>query len=481
MALDAEVLIIGGGVVGTALARELSRYELRVLLLEREADFSFGTSKANSGIVHTGLHDRPGSLRAYFCVEGNRLYPALAEELDVLYRNNGALVVAQDEAELPRLAELAAQGRENGVPGLALFGPEELLRLEPNLSPSLAGGLLAPTGGIVVPFDMVYALAENAMANGVRVLLGTSVERIEAEGGSFLVGTGKGVFRAGLVINAAGLDAARVAGLIGDESFAIRPRRGEEYLLDRACEGLVRRTIFPLPTARSKGILVIPTVDGNIMLGPNARETDDAADTRTTAGGWEEISGVVRRLVPSLSRAVPITAFAGVRAASDRDDYIIGPAAGVPGFFHAAGIDSPGLTAFPAIARHLVELLREAGLRLRPKRDWNPRRRLVRLRLLDREAQAALVAQDPAYARIVCRCELVSEGEIRDAIRRGAATLDGVKLRTRCGMGRCQGGFCTPRIIRLLREELGLAPAEVTKRGADSNLLAGWLRGGGEG
>jgi glycerol-3-phosphate dehydrogenase len=471
-----DLLIIGAGVVGAALAREISRFDLRVLLLEKEVDVSFGTSKTNSGIVHSGIHDHPGTLKARFCVEGNRLFSTLAEELDLLYKNNGSLVVARSSEELPLLEELRHSGLVNGVTGLAVLGREELLRLEPNLSPDLEGGLLAPSGGTIAPFDLVFALVENAVANGVTLSLSTEVLGIEPGREDFLVKTNRGPVRARYLVNAAGVLSGQIARLIGDESFKIFPVKGEEYLLDRKLEGLVRRAVFPLPSRISKGILVIPTVDGNIMVGPTAHQVESYAESSTSAAGWEEIFQEVSALVPSLRRTDVITSFAGLRATSDREDFIISQSAFQPRFINAAGIKSPGLTAAPAIARYLVELLEESGLGLVRRSDFNPRRPLIRLRQLGREAQSRLMAEDPSYAKIVCRCEVVSEGEIRAAIRRGATTLDGVKLRTRAGMGRCQGGFCTPKIMKILGEELGISPEEVTKKGPGSFLVAGRLR-----
>ncbi|TCL72331.1 glycerol-3-phosphate dehydrogenase [Hydrogenispora ethanolica] len=471
-----DVLIIGAGVVGAAVARQLSRFELRVILIEREADIACGTSKANSGIVHSGIHDHPGTLKARLCVRGNQLYPALAAELDFLYRQNGSLVVARQPEELPLLDELVAQGRQNGVPGVAPLTPAELLQLEPNLAPDLAGGLLVPSGGIVVPFDLVFALIENAVANGLELRLNTEVTGIRREDDGFLVETTGGAFRAAYVVNAAGLGSAAIARMVGDESFAIHPVKGEEYLLDRRLEGLVRRTVFPLPTPLSKGILVIPTVDGNIMLGPTAHPVADNHDRETTAAGWAEIFREVRTLVPSLNPSDLITAFAGLRAASAQEDFIIERSRIAPRLIHLAGINSPGLTAAPAIAEYVEQLLEEGGLRLTTRFDFQPRRPLVRMRELSRERQAELIRENPQYANIVCRCEMVSEAEIRAAIRRGATTVDGIKLRTRSGMGRCQGGFCTPKVLRILAEELGCPPEAITKKGPGSQLLTGPLR-----
>jgi glycerol-3-phosphate dehydrogenase len=473
---ETDVLIIGAGVTGSALARELARYQLRVLLVEKEVDVAFGTSKANSGIVHSGVHDHPGALKAKLCVKGNRLYPELAEELQVLYKQNGTLVVARNAAELPLLEELRQQGLTNGLTDMEMLSREALRDLEPNLEPSLAGGLLVPTGGIVVPFDLVFGLVENAMANGVKLMLGTKVRQISTQSDGFVAQTNRGAIKTRYIVNAAGLGAARVAGLIGDESFTIYARKGEEYLLDRKLEGFIRRTIFPLPTSESKGILVIPTVEGNIMLGPTAYRTGSFSDLATSASGWEEIFKFTKGLVLELKATDLITSFSGLRAAGDTGDFVIAPSPAAPHFINAAGIESPGLTAAPASAKYIVDLLKDAGLELIPNRHFNPIRRLIRLRELTEAQRARLAKEQPAYGNIVCRCETISEGEIREAIRRGGNTLDGVKLRTRSGMGRCQGGFCTPVIIRLLMEELNLPPEEITKNGPGSSLFTGRLR-----
>jgi glycerol-3-phosphate dehydrogenase len=471
-----DVIIIGGGIIGTALARELSKYDLGLLLLEKEVDLSWGTSKANSGIVHSGLHDRPGSLRAKLCVEGNRLYPTLVQELQVLYANNGALVVARGSDEMERLQRLYQQGLTNGVTGLNMINRARLLSLEPNLTPELSGALLASTGGIVVPFDLVYALAENAQANGVKILARTVVQGIRPENDGVFVETSRGEYYSRYVVNAAGVYAGRIAESFGDDSVVIEPRKGEEYLLDRRLHGLVKHTIFPLPTQISKGILVIPTVDGNIMIGPTAHSAIDLEDKSTQASGWEEVYESVRKLVPSLEPSDRIASFAGLRAVTTKDDFIIGVSPKSRRVLHAAGISSPGLTAAPAIAAYLTELLQNEGLALRRRRHYNPIRRILRPRELSEAEQNILMTRNPEYAQIVCRCESISLGEIRDAIRRGATTVDGIKLRTRCGMGRCQGGFCTPKVIQILSEELKIPPESITKMGPGSELLKGRIR-----
>lgn len=479
--MQADVAIVGAGVVGCAIARELSRYRLDVVVLEKEADVGFGTSKANSGIVHSGFHSEPGTLKARLCVRGNRLLADLAEELDLLYRRNGLVMVARHPDELQGLLHYLEQGRRNGLADLGIIGRDELLRLEPNLAPTLAGALFSPSGGVIAPYDLTIALYENARRNGVRFFFNSPlVEAVRSEG-MFHLSAGERRITARFVVNAAGLYADRAARLIGDDSFVIAPRKGEEYLLDRRLQGLVTRTIFPLPDAVSKGILVIPTYDGNIMLGPTAVATDSPDDLATTSEGWRAILARVLELVPSVNPGDMIASFAGVRAASNRGDFIIAPSPADARWLNAAGIESPGLTAAPAIAEMIAGLLSEAGLDLRPKADFQPERRVMRFRYLSREEQDRLIAGDPAFGRIVCRCELVTEAEIVRAIRAGATTLDGIKFRTRAGMGRCQGGFCLPRLLRIMERELRLNPAELTKRGGGSRILAGWTdRGAGK-
>lgn len=471
-----EVLIIGGGIIGTSIARELAKYSSQVTLVEREVDLSFGTTKANSGIVHSGIHDQPGTLKARFCVRGNQLYPVVAAELDVLYKKNGTLIVARNHEELRSLDLLRKNGLTNGVPEVIQLKKEELLHLEPALSPELAGGLLVPSGGIVVPFDLTYALAENAQANGVRIAVQTEVTEIKDCGVEFLVETDQGRIISEYIVNAAGLYGAKVAEMIRDESFKIRPRKGEEYLLDRKYEGIIKSTIFPLPTLISKGVLVIPTVDGNIMLGPTAQQDVAPDDLATSVAGWNRIFQETSTLFPGFKASDLITSFAGLRAVPDGEDFIIGPSKQSHRFINVAGIASPGLTAALGIAEYVVELLKESGLKLRPNRGFNPHRRQIPLRNLGAEERARIIKKDSRYANIVCRCELVSEGEIREAIKRGATTVDGIKLRTRTGMGRCQGGFCTPKIIKILSEELQITPCEVSKKGPGSSLLADRIR-----
>lgn len=465
-----DVLIVGAGVVGCAVARELSRYALDVAVLEREEDVGAGTSKANSAIIHAGFDAEPGTLKARFNVEGCARMGQLAQELDVPFRRNGSLVVALTEEDLPKLAVLKARGEKNGVPGLRILSGEEARKLEPALSEGIAAALHAPTAGVVCPFEMTQALAENACVNGVTFHLNTRVEQIEVIDGIYRVRSDRGDFDAKVVVNCAGLYSDVLHNQLCDEKLHIIPRRGEYMLLDRKAGALVERTIFQCPGKLGKGVLVTPTVHGNLMIGPTAEDISDCEATCTTAEGLAKAASTASLSVPNLPLRQVITSFAGLRAHLDGSahDFRIGQIR--PGCFEAAGVESPGLTAAPAIGAHLAGEIAEY-LHAQEKPDFVATRHVVRPREMDFAARQALIRENPAYGNIICRCEQVSEGEILDAIRRplGARSLDGVKRRTRAGMGRCQAGFCSARVMELLRRELG-ADFEVTKCGPGSPM-----------
>lgn len=467
-----DVAVIGGGVTGCCLLRELSRYRVRAVLLEAQADVGFGVSKSNSGIIHAGHQSAPTKLKGRFDVRGNALFGPLSDALHFGFKRIGALTVAQAPAELPALEALQRQGEAKGVPGLEWWKPARIQKEEPNLSIRIAGALFSPTAGVINPYEFCFALAESAQANGAEVRTESPVLRIERLEPGFRLHTPGGALEARFAVNCAGLFADHVAALAGLRDFTIRPRRGEEYLLDKRLEGLVRRIVYPLPTATTKGTLIIPTFDGTLMVGPTATDQDGRCDVPTTPAGAAQVFESVARLCPAISARDTIAEFAGLRPIASGDDFIIGPTA-VPGFFNVAGIQSPGLTAAPAIAEHVCGLLGEAGLKLAPKPDFaESLPPPVRMAALDPAAQRAAIARNRAYARVVCRCELVTEGEIEDAIARGARTLDGLKFRTRAGMGRCQGGFCTTRCMALLAQKLDRPFTAVTKRGGGS-----WMAG----
>ena len=481
-----DVCIVGAGVVGAAIARELSRYRIRTALLEKEVDVSFGTSKANSGIIHAGFHAPPGTLKAELCVKGSRVFDHLSEELEFPFERRGELVVAFNDEELRILQTLYRTGRRNRVQYLEILGRERTLELEPELSPDVQGALYAPTAGIIGPYEFCFALVENAVANGVRLFLGQKLVWIAPrERSGFQVETSSGLkLESRFLVNAAGLHADEVASCLGLSDFKIIPRKGEEYLLDRRVGGLVRRVIFPVPGATSKGMLVIPTVDGPVMVGPTAEDTEDKEDFSTSREGLKRVFEHAQKMVPAIRTSDIITSFSGLRPVATGGDFIIGPTR-IPGFINAAGIQSPGLTASPAIAERVRDCLLTQGLRLEVKPDFNPRRpafprirELVEARRFEQVAEMA--AKDPGYGKIVCRCENITEAEVTAAIRRGHTTLDSLKFATRVGTGRCQGGFCTYRLLNILKREAGLDYTAISKKGPGSEILDRSLNKGGQ-
>lgn len=474
-----DVFIIGAGVIGCAIARELSRYEAKICVAERCSDICEGTSKANSAIVHAGYDAPTGSRKAEMNAAGNEKMEALCRELDVPFRRIGSLVICMEEERLPELQKLYDRGAANGVKALRLLNREETLEMEPGLSEEVKGALYAPTAGILCPFELTIALAENAAANGAEFRLNTEVTDVFREGEGYTVRTNQGDFRTRMVVNAAGVYADVIHNMVSGEKLHITPRRGEYCLLDADAGGLVRHTIFPLPDRKGKGILITPTVHGNILLGPTAVDIEDKEGIDTTGEGLETVLGSAGRYLKELPARKVITSFAGLRASEDGREFILGEAKDAPGFFDAAGIESPGLSSVPAIGEFLAEAVRKRGGWKR-KENFQSRRKGIRKFLeLNPEEQQELLRENPAYGTIVCRCEKITEGEILEAIRRplGATTLDGIKRRTRAGMGRCQGGFCSPRVLELLAAELHRDPEEITKCGGNSRMLMGHTRG----
>ena len=473
-----DVIIIGGGIVGTATARTLSRYQLKILLIERDSDIAVGATKANSGILHAGYDCHPGTLKATLNIEGLAMYAKLTNELDIPCRINGSLVISTDEDGPEKLKALYERGLTNGVTEMELLSVQEVLALEPNLNPGITGALRAKTAGIISPYEAGIAFAENAAENGVEFLLDTTVTGIETgKNGIFTVWTtGANTKRkqpplqAKTVINAAGIESAAIHNYINAQKQALIPQRGQYYLLDNTQRDLVRHTVFQLPTQLGKGVLVVPTVDNNILIGPTAEPPEDQNLTVTTSGGLQEVLDKACLILKSIPIRDRITAFAGVRAKHESMDFIIEET--LPGFISAVGIDSPGLTAAPAIAESIASM---ATARLEPKINPHFKKERVgirRFRQLPRAQQAALIKQNPAYGRIVCRCETITEAEIIDAIRRpvGAKNLDALKRRTRAQMGRCQGGFCLTKLTELLCRELEIPETAVTLNGAGSEI-----------
>lgn len=472
---DYDVIIIGSGVSGSACARELSRYRVKVCVLEKEEDVCCGTSKANSGIAHAGYDAEPGSLMAKLNVLGNEKMEQLSKDLDFPFVRNGSLVICRDREELPNLQALYDRGMKNGVKGLRILTKEEVLEMEPNITDEVCAALYAPTGGIVCPFGLNIALAENAAVNGVEFRFNTEVTDIQKLEKGYLLCTSQGDYTASCVVNAAGVYADRFHNMVSGKKIHITARRGDYCLLDKSAGQHVSRTIFALPGKYGKGILVSPTVHGNLILGPTAIDIEDKEGTNTTREGLDQVLSKAGQNVKNLPMRQVITSFAGLRAHEDGHEFIIEEVADAKGFIDCAGIESPGLTSCPAIGEMVADILKEK-LRLEEKEHFIAvRKGILDPKTLSMEERNALIRENPAYGNIVCRCEMITEGEIVDAIRRplGAKSLDGVKRRTRAGMGRCQSGFCSPKTMEILARELGASMTDITKAGGKSCIVVG--------
>lgn len=473
-----DVVIIGAGVVGCSIARELSRYDLQIQVLERASDVCEGTSKANSGIVHAGFDAHPGTLKAKMNVAGNEKMEALSRELDFPFQRNGSLVLCFAEKDRNKLEKLLEQGIANGVKKLRIIEKEELRQMEPDISREAVAALYAPTGGIVCPFGLTIAMAENAAVNGVEFKLETQVFSVKRKENHYLVTTSRGEVECLAVVNAAGVYADTFHNMVSGRRLHIIPRKGEYCLLDKKVGNYVHSTIFQLPTVYGKGVLVTPTVHGNLLIGPTAADIEDKEAVSTTGEGIADVQKRAALSVEKLPTKQIITSFAGLRAHEEGGDFVLGEPEDAPGFFDAAGIESPGLTCAPALGEYLAGLVAE---RLKAEKKENfvaARKGIPNMALASEEERKKLIAENPAFADVVCRCELVTEGEILAAIHRpvGATTLDGVKRRTRAGMGRCQAGFCSPRTVELLARELNRDMAEITKNEKGSEFLTGYIK-----
>ena len=469
-----DVLIIGAGVIGGSIFRELTKYNLKVSVLEKENDVSMGTTKANSAIIHAGFDPDPESVVAKYNVRGNEMYEGICKELDVPFKRNGAMVVAFAEENMATLETLYKKGVKMGVKGLRLLNKEETLKKEPNLNDTVVGALYAPTSGIVCPFQYTIALFENAVSNGGELYLDSEVVSIEKNDGIFFVKTKDGKeFKVRYVVNAAGVYADEVHNMIAKEKFSIRPRTGEYIVFDKSQGRLFNSTIFPCPSKMGKGILVSPTVHGNLFIGPNAVDIDDKENKSTTQLGLDEIKKAANITTSKINYRESIRNFAGLRAISSTGDFIIEENDDVKGFIDVAGIKSPGLTCAPAIAEDVVMILKEAGLDLERKTNFISRRKQVRFMDLSLDERNELIKENPQYGNIVCRCESITEGEIVDAINRsfGQISIDGVKRRCRPGMGRCQGGFCSPKVLDIIAREKNISKEDVNLDKKDSFVL----------
>lgn len=474
-ALVLDVVIIGCGIVGAAAAYELSKYRLSIAVLDKENDVAAGVTKANSAIIHAGYDPEPGTLMARSNVEGRRLAAELCKKLDVPHRQCGSLVLAFSDEDQRHLRQLYDRGIRNGVPAMELLTGPQVRTLEPNLSGKVCGALLAPEAMIVSPWEYALALIETALRNGVELYLNNEVKTISPAGPHWRITTDQGVFETRFIINAAGVHSDRIHNMAAPPAFTILPKRGEYYILDKSEGDQVNHIIFQCPSVTGKGILVAPTVHGNLLVGPNSEDPQDKEDTATTAKGLAEVAAAARRSLPGLKLQAGIRNFSGIRAVADEKDFIVREAQGAPGFFDLAGIKSPGLSAAPAIALLALELLRGRGLGGEPKETFIDTRRRVRFAELSPGEKAALIKSNPAYGQVLCRCETVTEGEVLDAL--GAPipprTLDAVKRRCNPGMGRCQGGFCGPRIMELLADHFNVDPAEITQDTRGTFILTG--------
>ena len=476
-----DVAIIGAGVIGSAIARELSKYNANICVIEKEEDVCNGTSKANSAIIHAGFDAKPGSLKAKLNVRGNELMDRISEELDIPFKRNGSLVVCTKDQDRSGLDELLEKAAINGVPGCRIVEREELIKMEPNVADDVTCALLAPTGGIVCPFHMTMAFAENANVNGVTFHLYTQVTNIEKSENGYKItvvhtDTNKeDVFESKVVINAAGVYADELNNMVSENKLHITARKGEYCLLDKDAGAHVAHTIFQLPSKMGKGVLVSPTVHGNLLVGPTALDVEGKESLNTTGDGLNSLSVTSALSVKNVPMRQVITSFAGLRAHEDGNDFVIGEAADAKGFVNVAGIESPGLSSAPAIGEMVADLVKDM-LSLTEKDNFIATRKgILHPEELSLEERNALIKEQPAYGNIICRCEMISEGEILDAIHRplGARSLDGVKRRTRAGMGRCQAGFCSPRTMEILERELKMSMFDINKNGVGSNIAIG--------
>ena len=471
-----DVAVIGAGIIGCGVARELSRYNCKAVLIEKENDVAMGTTRANSAIIHAGYDPEPGTLMAKYNAPGNRMAGEICEELDVPFKRCGSFVLAFSEEEMETVKKLYDRGVANGVPDQQILSGEEVRKMEPNVNETCVGALYAPSAGIVNPWEFALAMGEQAVENGVELKLCWEVSSIEKENENFVI-TGKNgeKIEAKFVVNAAGVYSDTVANMIGDESFSIDSSRGQYYLLDKSQGELFGHVMFQCPGPLGKGVLVAPTVHGNTIVGPTAIDIEDKDGVNTTAAGLDDVMRKASIIVKDAPLRQVITSFAGLRAHEDGHEFIIGEVENAPGFIDCAGIESPGLSSSPAIGKMVAEIVRDKLLLPRKSCFKATRKGILNPATLSFEERQALIRENSAYGNIICRCESITEGEILDAIHRplGARSLDGVKRRVRAGMGRCQGGFCAPRVMEILSRELNIPMEEITKSGGASKLIVG--------
>ena len=471
-----DVAVIGAGVIGASIFRELTRYNVKTVIIEKENDVSMGTSKANSAIVHAGYDPENGTQMAKLNVEGSKMFEKICSELSVPYKKNGSLIIGFDDDDMQEINRLYENGTKNKVAGLKVLNSKEARKLEPNLSEDVKGALLAASGAIVGPFELTIALVENGLDNGGDIKLSAEVSKIEKTEKGFRISFKNGEsVEAEYVINVAGLFADKIHNMIAEPSFEIHPRRGEYYVMDKSQGKLFSHTIFQCPSKKGKGVLVTPTVHGNLLVGPSSEDIDDVENMKTTLSGLDYVRKIAERTTKAINYREEIRNFSGLRAMSDRDDCIIEEAKDVPNFFDVAGIKSPGLSSSPAIAVHVVKMLQDKGLSHEENKSFNPVRKQTHFMELSEQEKDELIKKDSSFGRIICRCESITEGEILECIHRtlGATTVDGVKRRCRPGMGRCQGGFCGPRVQEILSRELNRDMTEIVQEKSGSYILTG--------
>ena len=486
---NVDVLIIGGGVIGSSIARELSKWNASVLLVDKEDDLAMHASSRNDGMIHPGLAPKSSSKKAYYNVKGNEMYTKITKELGVPFKRTGSRIVFYNKAIKLATPIFKARARHNGVKGVKYLNAEELRKVEPNISKDITGAIVMPTAGILSPYKMTIAFAENAVMNGVEVSLNTIVQSMEKKDGKILsVSTNRGIIRPKVVINAAGVYSDKIAAMVDDQFFTIHPRKGEIVLVDKK-KGHLLYSIVSNPTlttskSTSKGGGVIKTSEGNILMGPNSYEQPFKEDFTTKKENIDEILKKHMNIISGLSHADIITYFAGVRAATYEEDFIVEKSEYVKNLVHAAGIQSPGLASAPAIAEDIEKMTIEILSKVKDvkrKDNWNPiRKGIPELSSMKDKERSALIKKRPDYGEIICRCEEVSKGEIIDAINAPipAKSIDAIKRRTRAGMGRCQSGFCMPLVAKILEEESGLDMKTITKKGNASKILEGKTRKG---
>ncbi len=466
-----DVAIIGAGIIGCACAYKLSQYNLSVALIDRENDISLGATRANSAIIHAGFDPEPNTLMAKLNVDGNAQCKEICKKLGVECKEIGSLVTAFDEDDMKTLQKLLENGRKNGVPGIEIWTKEQVLEREPNLSKDIIGALWAPSAAITNPWQLALAMAEVAVVNGCKPILNFDVSSIKRENSLYILSNGKENVRAKFVINAAGVFADKVSALVSSPTYKIIPTAGEYYLLDKSEGNTVSSVIFPCPSKKGKGVLISPTVHGNLIVGPNAQIVSDAEDTKSTASGLAEVREKASKNVPCVNLRQNIRNFTGIRANSSVDDFII--EFRCENFLDLAGIRSPGLSSAPAIADMAVSMLSEKGLCLEKKENFIDKRKKISFKHLSESEKKALIEKNPKYGRVICRCETITEGEIIDAINSPIppCSVDGIKRRAGSGMGRCQGGFCAPKVVEILAREKKISPLDVLQDKNGSYIL----------